>query len=219
MAVPKTKDIREAVKAELADDPLVEAGGISVMSLSGDVSLNGMVPSYPQYLEAVEAAWRIAGVTSVRNHLQVALPPENHRDDAMLTTEANNALAASSAGLEDVEARANNGDLTLTGLVKYRRQRAAAEVAVSGLTGIRNIRDEIELGFDVDPADVNRLVRQALDRHQVLPDDSHVTANIAGSTVVLVGHVRTRAQRDAAVGAAWLAHGVVAVIDETEITG
>lgn len=217
--MPKTKEVREAVEAELADDPVIDAGGITVLTISGDVSLNGTVPSYPQYLEAVDAAWRIAGVTSVRNHLEVALPQENQRDDVRLATEANNALAASAAGLERVKAIAKNGNLRLTGMVKYRRQRAAAESAVIGLPGVRNVEDQVELTFEVDPADVNRLVRQALDRHQVLPDDTHVTANVTGGKVVLVGHVRTRVQRDAVEAAAWLAQGVMVVINETEITG
>lgn len=217
--MPKTKEVREAVEAELADDPLIEAGGITVLTMSGDVSLNGTVPSYPQYLEAVDAAWRIAGVTSVRNHLEVALPPENQRDDVRLTTEANNALAVSAAGLDRVKAIAKNGNLRLTGMVNYRRQRAAAESAVIGLPGVRNVEDQVELGFEVDPTDVNRLVRQALDRHQVVPGDTHVTANVTGGKVVLVGHVRTRVQRDAVEAAAWLAQGVMIVINETEITG
>ena len=44
----KNKDIREAVEAELTFDPLVDATGITVMNLNGDVALNGTVPSYPQ---------------------------------------------------------------------------------------------------------------------------------------------------------------------------
>jgi class 3 adenylate cyclase len=47
-----------------------------------------------------------------------------------------------------------------------------------------------------------------LGRHQVPGDDSHVAATVTGNTVVLAGHVRTRAQRDAVAGAAWLGHGV-----------
>lgn len=217
--MPKTKDIREAVEAELAADPRVESAGIAVMTASGDVALNGSVPGYPQYLEAVQATWRVPGVTSVRSHLRVELPPEDRRDDARLATEANNALAASSAGLGDVEAVAKNGDLALTGLVKYRRQRAAAEVAVSGLTGVRNVKNEIEIVFDVDPGEVNRLVRQALDRQQAGPDDCDVAVDITGSTVVLTGHVQDGAQHDAAVAAAWLAHGVMVVIDELDVAG
>ena len=83
------------------------------------------------------------------------------------TTAANNALAASTAVPEGVEATAKNGNLTLTGAVKYPSQCAAAESAVGGLTGVRNINNEIGFVFDVDPADVNPLVRQALDSHKV----------------------------------------------------
>jgi osmotically-inducible protein OsmY len=61
----KTKDIREAVEAELAFDPLVDAEDITVVNMNGDVGLNGTVPSYPQYLEASAAAQRVAGVKNV----------------------------------------------------------------------------------------------------------------------------------------------------------
>jgi len=213
----KAKDIRDAVEAELAADPLIDAASITVISLDGNVALNGTAHSYPQYIEAAEAAWRASGVTNVSNHLEVVLPPDHCRDDAMLTTAANNALAASATVPEEVEASAKNGDVTLTGMVRYRRDRAAAEAAVSGLTGVRSIKDAIEVGFDVDPADVNRLVMQALERHKEPQDSSHIDAQVTGSTVVLSGRVRTQAQRDAVVGAAWLGHGVMEVVDEVDI--
>jgi BON domain len=113
-------------------------------------------------------------VTRVHNHLEVVLAPEDYRDDAMLTTAANNALAAAATAPAGVEATAKNGNLTLTGAVKYLSQRADAESAVSDLAGARNVKDEIQLVFDVDPADVNRLVTEALDRHRMPPDNSHV---------------------------------------------
>jgi osmotically-inducible protein OsmY len=215
----KAKDIRDAVDEELRRDRLVDAAGITVRNLDGSVALRGTVPGYPQYLEAAEAARRVAGVTRVHNHLEVVLPPEDYRDDATLTAAANNALAAAATVPEGVEATADHGVLTLTGAVKYRSQRAAAEAAVSGLTGVRNVKDEIELAFDVDPADVDQLVREALSRHPAPPDDSNVVALAGGNTVTLVGHVRTPAQRDAVVSAAWRGHAVMAVIDEVEITG
>jgi osmotically-inducible protein OsmY len=70
------------------------------------------------------------------------------------------------------------------------RQRAAAESAVSGLTGVRNVKDEIGLVYDVDPADVSWLVRKALG-HVTPPDDSHVVVRASGNTGTLIGHVRT----------------------------
>ena len=86
-----TKDIREAVEAELKFDPLVNDADIHVMNMNGEVALNGTVPSYPQYLEAAAAAQRVAGVKNVHNHLEVVLSDADYRDDAMLTTAANNA--------------------------------------------------------------------------------------------------------------------------------
>ncbi len=76
-AVGKTKDIREAVQAELGFDPLVDPTDIAVRDINGDVALNGTVPSYPQYLEAAAAAQRVGGVKNVHNHLEVVLPPGN----------------------------------------------------------------------------------------------------------------------------------------------
>ena len=215
----RTTDIRKAVQNELDDDPLIDADGVTVRNIDGDVILQGQVPSYPAYQESVEAAWRIPGVTSVRNHLQVVLAPENYRDDSMLTTSANNALAASIAVPDGVEAIAEDGNVTLSGLVDYRKQRLAAAAAVSGITGVRNIEDQIQVAYDVDPADVNQLVSDALDRQHVPADNRHVSANVTGDTVVLVGNVYTQAQRDAVIAAAWQAHGVVVVFDELELTG
>ena len=57
----KTKDIREAVEAELKFDPLVDDSDVQVMNMNGDVALNGTVPSYPQYLEAAAATQRVHG--------------------------------------------------------------------------------------------------------------------------------------------------------------
>ena len=57
------KDIRAAVQEELSRDPLVDAAGITVRNIDGNVALSGTVPSYPQYRQAAEAARRAAGVT------------------------------------------------------------------------------------------------------------------------------------------------------------
>jgi osmotically-inducible protein OsmY len=215
----KAKDVREAVEEELGRDRLLNAGGITVVNINGKVALNGTVPSYPQYLQAAEAARHVTGVARVQNHLEVVLPPEDYRDDAMLTTAANNALATSASVPGGVEATAKDGDLTLTGSVKYGSQRAAAQSAVNGLTGVRNVRDAIDLVFDVDPGEVNRLVMEALRSLAMPPDDSSVVAIASGNTVILSGRVRSHEQRDAVVNAAWRGHAVMAVIDDAlEIT-
>ena len=215
----KTKDIREAVEAELRFDPLVDATNITVKNMGGEVALNGTVTDYPQYLEAAAAAQRVAGVTSVHNHLEVVLPSGDYRDDPTLTTMANDALAFNITVPDGVEATASNGNLTLTGTVHYGTERAAAELAVAGLTGVRNIKDDIDIAWDADRLDVTLLVQDALDRYALVPDDSDVEVTADGNTVTLYGHVRTWAEHDAVIDAAWMASGVYFVSDDLTVTG
>jgi len=183
-----TKDIREAVQAELKFDPLVDDGDIDV-------------------------------VKNVHNHLEVALSDADYRDDAMLTTAANNALAANVTVPDGVEATASDGNLTLTGTVGYGIERAAAEQAVSGLIGLRNVRDDIEISYEADQMDVDLHVQEALNRSALVPDGSDVKAVSTGSTITLSGHVRTWAEHDAVIGAVWMARGVAFVQDDIQITG
>ena len=213
------QDIRDAVEAELEFDPLVDDADIDVVNIFGDMALNGTVPSYPQYLEAAAAAQRVAGVRIVQNHLQVVLPDEDYRDDALLTTAANNALAVNVTVPDGVKAIAHDGNLTLTGLVKYGQQRKAAERAVTALTGVRNVKDDIDISYDADPVDVTWFVQDALDRNALVGDDSDVSVDTSGNTVTLRGHVRTWAERDAVVSAAWMAGSVVQVRDDLDIIG
>ena len=215
----KTKDIRAAVEAELKFDPLVDDADVDVMNVNGDVALNGTVPSYPQYLEAAAATQRVSGVKNVHNHLEVVLPDADYRDDAMLTTAANNALTVNVTVPDGVEATASDGNLTLTGTVSFGAERNAAELAVAGLTGVRKVRDDIEISYDPDPMDVDLHVQEALARSALVPDDSDVKASIDGSVITLTGHVRTWAEHDAVIGAAWMARGVSYIDDELGITG
>jgi osmotically-inducible protein OsmY len=214
-----TKDIRAAVEAELEFDPLVDDADVHVVNINGDVALDGTVPSYPQYLEATAAAQRVAGVRNVQNHLQVVLPDEDYRDDAILTTATNNALALNVTVPNGVEATARDGNLTLTGAVEYGRQRKAAELAVAWLTGVRNVKDDIDISYDADLVDVTWFVQDALDRNALVDDDSDVSVDTSGNTVTLRGHVRTWAERDEVVGAAWMAGGVMQVRDDLDIIG
>ena len=215
----KTQDVRGEVERELNYDPLVDASGITVKNINGDVALNGTVPSYPQYVEATMAARRVAGVTDVHNHLEVALPPENYVDDATLTTMANNALTLDITVPDGVEATARNGNLRLTGTVAYGTEMAAAERAVAGLTGVRGLKDDIEISNDADPVDVTVHVQEALDRYALIPDDSDVEVSTDGNVATLSGHVATWAEHDAVVDAAWRAIGVYDIRDNLSVTG
>ena len=156
---------------------------------------------------------------NVHNHLAVVLPDDDYRDDAWLTTAASNALTLNVTVPDGVAATARDGNLTLTGLVEFGRQCEAAELAVAGITGVRNVKDESEISYDADPVDVTGLVQDALDRSALVEDDSDVHVGTSGNTVTLDGHVRTWVEHDAVVGATWMAPGVLEVRDYLDITG
>ena len=214
-----SKDIRAAVQAELAFDPLVDATNITVKNLNGEVGLNGTAPSYPQYLQAVAAAQRVSGVKNVQNHLEVVLPSGDYRDDTTLTAVANNALTLNIAVPDSVEATAKNGNITLAGTVSYGTERTAAEQAAPVLSGVRNVKHDIAISSDANPVDVTFSVQDALDRYALIPDDSDVTVDTSANTVTLTGHVRTWAEHDAVVDAVWMATGVYDVRDDLYVTG
>ena len=155
----------------------------------------------------------------MHNNLAVRLPDSDYRDDVQLATAANNALADNVTVPEGVEATALDGDITLSGTVQYLTQRAAAETAVAGLAGVRNVANAIEISYVINPVDVDLHVQQALDRSALVPDDSDVTSDTKDNVITLTGHVRTWAEHDAVVGAAWMALGVIDVRDELQVTG
>ena len=103
--------------------------------------------------------------------------------------------------------------------MSYGSERTAAEQAVTYLTGVRNVRDDIGISNDADPIDVTLNVRDALDRYALIPDDSDVAVDTSGNTVTLTGHVRTWAEHHAVVNAAWFATGVYDVRDDLYVTG
>jgi osmotically-inducible protein OsmY len=165
------------------------------------------------------AARRVYGVTSVSNHLAVVLPHSDYRDDTALTTAANNALALAVLVPDTVKATAQDGNIRLTGTARFGFQRYAAELAVGGLIGVRNIKDDIGIVWDTAPVNVATRVRDALDRYGLVPDDTDVTVDASGGTVTLIGHVRTWAEHDAIIDAAWMGTGVSDVRDDLQITG
>jgi osmotically-inducible protein OsmY len=213
-----TRDIREAVEAELRFGPLADRSDITVWNGNGAAALKGRVPGYLQDLEAAAAAQRVAGVREVHPHLEVVLPAGDCRDDAVLTTAASNALSVNVTVPGGIEAAACDGNLTLAGRGCGARRGAVAQ-AVAGLTGVRNVRDEVEFWIDADRADVILVVQDALDRSAVVAEEGDVAVDTDGNAVRLAGHVCTWAGRGAVIGAAWRASGVMDVRDDLLVTG
>jgi osmotically-inducible protein OsmY len=62
-------------------------------------------------------------------------------------------------------------------------------------------------------------VHETLNRLALVPDGSDVKAETEDGGITLTGHVRTWAEDEVVVGAAWMASGVVDVQDDLHVTG
>jgi osmotically-inducible protein OsmY len=153
-----TNDIGDTVQDDLTFDPDVDASDIRVRNTSGEVVLEGTVPSYPQYVAAAAVARRVAGVKDVHNHLEVVLPPGDFRDDQALAVAANSALTLNNTAQYGIDATATNGTVTLTGTVRDSVERAAAELLVAGLTGVHSVTNDIQIRNEADPGNGTRHV-------------------------------------------------------------
>jgi osmotically-inducible protein OsmY len=67
----KDAAISKAVKENFLKDKAVDLTDVTVKTTNGSVDLRGTVPSLEAREHAVKLAWRVAGVQTVVNHLEV----------------------------------------------------------------------------------------------------------------------------------------------------
>jgi osmotically-inducible protein OsmY len=67
----KDAAISKAVKENFLKDKAVDLTGVKVKTTDGSVDLTGTVPSLEAREHALKLAWRVAGVRTVVNHLEV----------------------------------------------------------------------------------------------------------------------------------------------------
>src|SRR5260370_25829038 len=217
-AMSQTKDIRESVERELSYDPLVDDSDISVKNINGDVALNGTVHSYPQYLEAAAAARRVAGVKKLQNHLEVVLPSGDYRDDATLTTNGERRAHAQRhrAGRRGGDSGERQAHPDRHRELRQRTDRGRAGGDVPDRRPQRQGRHPDQHRRGPRRRHPQRPGRP--DRYALIPDESEVVVDTSGNTVTLTGYVRTWAEHDAAIDAAWMAAGGYDVIDDPDVT-
>ena len=200
--------IRDAVMQQLAWDSQVDASGIGVTASRGAVTMTGFIDSYAGKLAAERAAKRVRGVRAVANDIQVRLRLEH--TDADIAADAAHALLMRATLPESVQVVVHSGHLTLTGHVSTLFQRAAAETAVRSIRGVKGIVNRIEVASSASTSDVQHRIIRALRRETAL-DARGIDVDVSGSTVILMGAVRSWHEREAAERAAMHAPGITRV--------
>jgi osmotically-inducible protein OsmY len=201
------------VSDELRFDPKVDSEAIAVAAEDGVITLRGTVGSLRQKREAKKAAERIHGVARVDNQLKVRLMGSDARADADLRGAVLQALMLDSVVPGTIDASVDDGLVTLTGHAEWQYQRDEAESVAANIRGVIDVFDEVKLtGPSPTASDVRQSIADALRRNAQL-DAGDLKVETDDGTVTLKGSVRSWAEHDDAVAAAWAAPGVRDVKD------
>jgi osmotically-inducible protein OsmY len=205
------------VSDELFWDPKVDNAAIAVSANDGKITLRGTVGSLREKREAKKAAQRVFGVISVDNELQVNLMDDQLREDADLRSDVLQALMLDSLVPATVDAKVEDGFVTLTGTADWQYQRDEAEFVASNIVGTLDVFDEIELTYPTpDAGDVQESIKKAFKRNAAI-DANGLIISTHNGTVTIDGTVGSWAEHDEALDAAWAAPGVTSVDDEMTV--
>ena len=206
------------VTDELFWDPKIDSASIAVSAQDGRITLRGTVGSLREKRDAKKAAQRVVGVMSVDNELQVKRMSDQRRADADIRADVLQALMLDSLVPSTLDAKVDDGFVTLTGTAEWQYQRDEAERIASNVVGTLDVLDEIELKQPEPSAgDVRDSIKHAFKRHAAL-DAGNLHVSTSNGSVTIKGTVRSWAEHDEALDAAWAAPGVTTVHDEMTVS-
>lgn len=212
------KEIQDDVIDELSWDPEVDAAAIGVAVRDGSVTLSGRVVTYWERLEAVKAAERVSGVRAVADELQVELARGSERDDSDIAVSVAHVIDNNTSLPEGaIQARLDDGFVTLEGEVDWPYQREGAEKAIRHITGVRGVANLVTVAARATPLQVEDAISAAFARNASIDADS-VRAEVRDGNVQLYGSVHSVYERRIAERAAAAAPGVTSVENYIDIT-
>ena len=209
-------ELERSVRDELTWDPMIDSSAIAVSaSDDGKVTLRGTVGSYHDKAFAADDAKRVFGVTAVDNKIDVELV--SFRDDDELRGAVLQALTLNSLVPSTVDASVDDGFVTLTGTADWQFQRDEAEDTAASIVGVLDVIDDIALTQTPSANGIADSIEAAFKRNAGI-DADNLTVATSNGTVTLSGDVRSWAEHDAALAAAWAAPGVTQVEDRLAIS-
>jgi hyperosmotically inducible protein len=126
----------------------VSGNEVKVETKNGAVTLRGKVATDAEKRAAEEVAKGVDGVTSVHNQLQV-VPASvrkavDAKDDDLKTTVKARINRETRLKGSDIQVRADNGVVTLTGDVKDIGARVRASEIARGVPGVKAVKNELK---------------------------------------------------------------------------
>jgi osmotically-inducible protein OsmY len=217
MTKSTSSSLQHDVLAELEWDPSIDATKIGVSAEDGVITLTGHVKNYASKWAAERIVRGVHGVKAIANDLEVRLPGDSKRDDTDIAKAAIEAMRWNVAVPSDkVKVAVSKGWITLSGELDWQYQKHAAEQSVHYLRGVRGVTNDIHVSPRVVASDVKQKIEAALKRSAEV-DARKISVETSDSRVTLRGNVRSWAEHEDAVHAAWAAPGVRTVVDELRI--
>lgn len=213
----KDIEIQEDVISQLKWEPFLKASDIGVVVKNGIVTLSGTVANYSQKLAAERAAKKVTGVRGIAEDIQIGVSPIFRKNDTEIAESVLNALKWHSAVPEEkVKVKVEDGIVTLEGEVEWEYQRSSAKDAVDHLLGVRNVVNNISVKPKVSVADIKNKISAAFHRTATI-DADRISVEVVGNKVILEGKVRSYAEKEDAMDAAWAAPGITTVENNLEL--
>lgn len=213
----KDAALQNDVMAELEWEPGVNAAHIGVSAREGAVTLTGHVRTFDEKSLARQAAFRVYGVRSVADDIEVTLSPDHQRDDEDIAEAVSRAFEWNAAVPDTVQARVSDAVVSLSGTVDTAYQRASAESVVRQLIGVRSVVNGIKVKPKVSSKSVQARITEAFHR-QAQIDARRIRVETHDGTAALYGSVRSHEEAEAAERAAQAAPGIARVENHLEVT-
>jgi len=136
-----------SIKLRLMGDSRVPALDVNVDTNHGVVTLFGMVPSEQAKQAAEQDARKVAGVSKVRNELQV-VPHAEHKVIAAKDDDIEKNVEGAFKNLKDfekIDVDAKNGVVRLSGEVASLNDKVRAATIARSQTGVRAVEDDLKV--------------------------------------------------------------------------